>query len=59
MPRNGEGVDRVQSTSRTDVTCQSQVIMRSMAKSWSGLARQMDRMAEANQELSVHLALAR
>jgi hypothetical protein len=43
----------------TDIAPQSEVIMRSMARSWTALANQMDRLDERDPVNSAHLALAR
>jgi hypothetical protein len=43
----------------TDVAPQSEVIMRSMARSWAALANQMDRLDERDPVNAVHLTLAR
>jgi hypothetical protein len=45
--------------SRTDVTSQSEVIMRGMARSWVALANQMDRLEHRDPANAAHLALAR
>jgi hypothetical protein len=43
----------------TDIAPQSEVIMRSMARSWTALANQMDRLDERDPVNAAHLALAR
>ena len=43
----------------TDIAPQSEVIMRSMARSWTALANQMDRLDERDPVSAAHLALAR
>ena len=43
----------------TDVAPQSEVIMRSMARSWTALANQMDRLDDRDTVNAAHLALAR
>lgn len=45
--------------SRTNVTLESETIMRNMARSWVALANQMDRLDEQNHINAMHLALAR
>ena len=45
--------------SQTDVTPQSEVIMRAMARSWVALANQMDRLGKHDPVNAAHLALAR
>jgi hypothetical protein len=45
--------------SQADVTPASEVIMRSMARSWVALANQMDRLNEHDPINPAHLALAR
>jgi hypothetical protein len=44
---------------RTNVTPQSEAIMRSMARSWVALANQLDRLGERELVNAAHLALAR
>jgi hypothetical protein len=43
----------------TDIAPQSEVIMRSMARSWTALANQMDRLDDRDPVNAAHLALAR
>jgi hypothetical protein len=43
----------------TDVAPQSEVIMRGMARSWTALANQMDRLDERDPVNAAHLTLAR
>jgi hypothetical protein len=43
----------------TDVAPQSEVIMRSMARSWNALANQMDRLDERDPVNAARLVLAR
>ena len=43
----------------TDVAPQSEVIMRSMARSWTALANQMERLDERDPVNAARLALAR
>ena len=43
----------------TDIAPQSEVIMRSMARSWTALANQMDRLDERDPVNAARLALAR
>jgi hypothetical protein len=43
----------------TDIAPQSEVIMRSMARSWTALANQMDRLDERDPINAARLALAR
>ena len=45
--------------SRSEVTLESETIMRNMARSWVALANQMDRLDERDQANAAHLALAR
>jgi hypothetical protein len=43
----------------TDIAPQSEVIMRSMARSWTALANQMDRLDDRDPVNAARLALAR
>ena len=43
----------------TDVAPQSEVILRGMARSWTALANQMDRLDERDPDNAARLALAR
>jgi hypothetical protein len=43
----------------TDIAPQSEVIMRSMARSWTALANQMDRLDERDPVNAAHLAVTR
>ena len=45
--------------SQTDVAPVSEAIMRSMARSWTALANQMDRLDERDPVSAAHLTLAR
>jgi len=45
--------------SQTDVTLQSETIMRGMTRSWVALANQMDRLVAQDPVNAAHLALAR
>ena len=45
--------------SQTDVAPVSEAIMRSMARSWTALANQMDRLDERDPDNAARLALAR
>jgi hypothetical protein len=45
--------------SQTDVTPASESIIRSMARSWTALGNQMDRLDERDPVSAAHLALAR
>lgn len=45
--------------SQTDVSFQSETIMRGMARSWVALANQMDRLDERDPANAAHLELAR
>ena len=45
--------------SHTDVAPASEAIIRSMARSWTALANQMDRLDERDPVSAAHLALAR
>jgi hypothetical protein len=45
--------------SKTEVVPQSEAIMRGMARSWTALANQMDRLTEHDPANAAHLALAR
>ena len=45
--------------SQTDIAPVSEAIMRSMARSWTALANQMDRLDERDPVSAAHLALAR
>jgi hypothetical protein len=43
----------------TDIAPQSEVIMRSMARSWTALANQMDRLDDRDPVNAAHLAVTR
>ena len=45
--------------SKTDVSPQSQTAMQGMARSWTALANQMDRLAEYDRVNAAHLAITR
>jgi len=45
--------------SRTDVTLQSEAIVQGMARSWTALANQMDRLNDRDPVNAAHLALER